>query len=80
MITKKKCDTNKNLTKMGVIIKRVYCRGFEGNKERPDQCWPVIVFFNNCQACFLFEVSRSHRLSISRKIDSHKKFIKKLGY
>ncbi len=25
MITKKKCDTNKNMIKMGVIIRRVYC-------------------------------------------------------
>jgi hypothetical protein len=25
MVTKKLCDTNKNVTKMGVIIKGVYC-------------------------------------------------------
>ncbi len=25
MLSKKKCDTNKNVTKMGVIIKGVYC-------------------------------------------------------
>ncbi len=48
-------DTNKNVTKRGVIIKGVYCRSFEGNKERPVQCW-LIAIFNNSQACFLFEV------------------------
>jgi hypothetical protein len=57
MVTKKMFDTNKNVTKRGVIIKGVYCGSFERNKGRPDQCWLVIVFFNNRQACFLCDVS-----------------------
>jgi hypothetical protein len=29
MVTKKMCDTNKNVIKMGVIIKGVYCTFYD---------------------------------------------------
>jgi hypothetical protein len=77
MVTKKMFDANKNVTKRDVIlIKGVYCRSFEGNKERPVQCRLVIVFLNNHQACFLFEVFGVTQVINIKKVDSGKGYKK----
>jgi hypothetical protein len=83
MVTKKMFDTNKNVTKRGVIIKGVYCGSFEGNKERPIQCW-LIVFFNNSQACFFLKFLGVTQVINIKKVDSQigyqKTWVITIGY
>jgi hypothetical protein len=75
MVTKKMFDSNKNVTKRGMIIKGVYYRSFEGNKERPDQCWLIFFFSITARHVFFWKFLGPHRLSISKK-DSEKGYQK----
>jgi hypothetical protein len=55
MVTKKKCDTNKNVTKMGVIIKGIY---FITHNLK------FFSFFDKYQCVYIFEYLGIIRLNL----------------